>query len=143
MKLQWIKKNKKKCFIQDGIIKYTLFLKEFPKCICMKDNQFCKHLKYYFSEVIGLERWKIEMLDINYIKEKINKENLQYAYITDLCLDYLKENDCGICLEALEIDRIYKCLTCKKIVHYHCFKSWVNKNKKKNCIYCNTEINLF
>ena len=143
MKLQWIKKNKKKCFIQDGIIKYTLSLTPFPKCICMKNDQFCKHLQYYFSEIIKLEKWKINMLDIHYIKEKITTENLNYSHVTELCYQYLKENDCGICLEALEIDRIYKCNTCKKMVHYPCFKNWVKRNNKKNCIYCNTEINLF
>ena len=100
MNLQWIKKNKKKCFIQDGIIKYTLSLTPFPKCICMKNDQFCKHLQYYFSEIIKLEKWKINMLDIHEIKEKITTTNLNYSQVTELCYQYLKENDCGICLEA-------------------------------------------
>ena len=62
-KLFFIKKNKKTSYIQDGIVKYTIFLKGFPKCICMKDNNLCKHINYYFSDIIGLEQWKINMLE--------------------------------------------------------------------------------
>ena len=135
--LQFIKKNKKVSYIKDGIISYTLFLNGFPKCICMKDNNFCKHLNYYFYQIIGLEQWKINMLEISEIKDKINEKNTDYQYISNICIEYLQENDCGICLDPLSKGELYRCEFCKKMFHYKCFEKWVKRNNKTNCIYCN------
>ena len=139
-----IQKNKNTFYIQDGIIRYSIYLKNFPSCICMKNNKLCKHIKYYFSEIIGLQQWKIDMLEIYEIKERLTGKDLEYKFITDTCLKYLEENDCGICLESLSKNELYNCKYCKKIVHYKCFKDWIKKNNnKQKCIYCNQEIILF
>ena len=142
-KYYFIKKNKNTSYIQDGIVKYTIFLKGFPKCICMKDNNLCKHINYYFSDIIGLEQWKINMLEIPEVKEKVIEKGIEYKYITDICLEYLEDNDCGICLENLIKGELYRCEFCKKMIHYKCFKDWNKRNNKKNCIYCNQEVSLF
>ena len=83
------------------------------------------------------------MLEIPEIKDRVMEKGIEYNHITDICLEYLEGNDCGICLESLIKGELYRCEFCKKMIHYKCFKDWVKRNKKKNCIYCNQEVLLF
>ena len=72
--------------------------------------------------------------DIVYYKNfyKIKKEQL---------INKLKNNNmCPVCYVVLDkMDKIYISECCTQKICNECIEQWVNKLKKTNCIYCNTE----
>ena len=65
----FIKKNKNTFFIKDGLIKYKITLNKFPKCICMKNNDFCDHLKFYLQ--IKKDSMRFELTTLSCLRFQI------------------------------------------------------------------------
>ena len=59
--------------------------------------------------------------------------------ILETCNNYLKNNDCPICLDNLLNNQLYKCNYCKKISHLKCIQQWIKKNNIQ-CIYCKKDM---
>lgn len=135
----FIKKNKNTCFIKDGLIKYKILLNKFPKCICMKNDDFCDHLIFYLNNIIGLDETTIYLLENKDLKQELSNIELNENNILETCNNFLKNNDCGICLDNLLNNQLYKCNYCKKISHLKCIQQWIKKNNIQ-CIYCKKDM---
>ena len=136
--ITFIKKNKN-YFIKEGIMTFTIKFTPFPNCNCnYKNDYFCKHVIFYLNKIKKIPLNCICFIENKHIFDKIDKLNISYENIKKNILEYLNENECGICLEKLSANKIYFCNSCKNITHEHCIKKWKKKNNK--CIYCNSII---
>ena len=115
-----IKQHKKNKFtIKDGIVKFTIDLKNLNCQICNKIKKCslkkCEHIYYILLYHLKLDIYKL----LNFLSSSI-------------------ENECIICMRRLQHTKtIYQCLDCGKFYHHKC----INKCNAKYCMNCFTPFN--
>ena len=134
-----IKHNKNKYVfgIKDGIITFTLNIKDFKCSLCKKPQQCslvkCKHIYYILIKILKLTPKELMFVGIN--------NNIENIIIHKKIEIKNEDLECPICIDNVfqynipNWKRIH-CLNCGKFYHRNCCLKLVNKTKGWNCINC-------
>ena len=133
--LNIIKINKKKhiYFLKEGIINFSVKLKQLDCQLCSKkkecDLKKCNHIYQLFNQYYNINEYLLQFLFIN--------DNYKKALKNEELIIEEKDLECPICLENTEIinkpdNKIINCLNCNKFYHRKC----LNKTNKKICYIC-------
>jgi len=136
-----------KVYITEGNIKYQINTKNIS-CQCSQhkkyDNIYCRHILYYLWHC-GLTDVVISHLDHPVIYKRFIKGD-NCLMLERLLDEIFFDDECGVCTLSLNHPKynyeLYRCIECKKYVHFECMKNWIifknNDNivQEKGCIYC-------
>ncbi len=144
------KSKRNNILIKDGIITYTVLVKEF-ECQCTNFNEICDHILFVLYSYFMLEPFiisfilmkDIRMKFVKYVELGVNIRSLNGKLESDI-INSLRKIECGICLSSLADKKykyeLYECPICRNCIHYKCMSIWQNQKNsdgsKNGCIYC-------
>ena len=130
------KNNKKKYHIKDGIVNLVVSLdKDKIECNWCKNPKLCSLNKCKHVYFLLLNHFNLNIHQVCLLWREDNWE--KFFTKDELPIDY-SEEDCGICLEEIQINnkvqfhKLNQCLDCGNFTHLKCLQ----QIKKDHCIFC-------
>ena len=144
-----LKKKKNTWIIKEGFFKFNMNINEL-KCSCLHNKDYCNHLIDFLMEnnidliccFFILTNNQTKELYHNNHNSKDNNHNSKD--INKIIIESIDE--CIICLDNIDlfnIENIFICEQCNKIIHNKCLQKWMKTNMDGNnkCPHCKNIIN--
>lgn len=121
---------------------------------CSVKGLLCKHISFVVCKVLNIfdaNFFTVKQMTVSQIDWISNKLKESHSWKDkDLSVKYVnsefkentynlnKQENCPICLNAFNEDRVLSCPNCKQHIHRDCMKMWLEYND--TCIFCRSKI---